>query len=289
MSLRFVTQRGNASLRRSRRCRRRLAIALRMRRARCARCPCVSSLGTATLLCADGGAGASDVLLLLRVCFVPAVRDVLAFGRSAGQRYSAQSRRRLALAAPALGAPRVLCARCARCPYIWSLGGATLLRAEPATSCPCCSRPRSSVRASCPLCAMSLHLVAQRGNASPRRSRRCRRRLAIAAPALGDPCVCHACCARCSCVWSLGVGDAPPRRSCGWSARSCCGRSRPGSSTGASCPLCAMWLHVVNLSADVEAPLGVGDVLSAQIAQVVGEACRGCSHPGSSVRASCPL
>jgi hypothetical protein len=39
----------------------------------------------------------------------------------------------------------------------------------------------------------------------------------------------------------------------------------------ASRPLCAMWLHVVNLPADLAVRLSAGDALSAQIAQVVNE------------------
>jgi hypothetical protein len=79
---------------------------------------------------------AGDVLPLLvppwelRACFVPAVRDVLAFGRSAGQRFSAQ------------------------------------IAQVPATSCHCCSRPGSSARASRLLCTMPLRLVAWHGRRS---------------------------------------------------------------------------------------------------------------------------
>jgi hypothetical protein len=117
----------------------------------------------------------------LRACVVPAVRDAPPFARSVAHRsfgrrglavvapaLGAPRVRRarcagLAVAAPALGAPRVRRARCARCACVCSLGGAPLLRS--ARSCRCCSRPGSSARASCPLCAMRLRLLARRGAA----------------------------------------------------------------------------------------------------------------------------
>jgi hypothetical protein len=79
---------------------------------------------------------ASDVLPLLLLpwelcmCFVPAVRDVVAFGCLVGRRFSMQSQGHLALAAPTLGAPCVLRAHCVQCPWIWLLSGATLLCAD---------------------------------------------------------------------------------------------------------------------------------------------------------------
>jgi hypothetical protein len=165
---------------------------------------------TATLLHADR-AGAGDVLLLLRACFVPAVRDLLALDCSARA--------------------TLLCADC-----------------------------------------------------------RCRRCLAVAAPALGAPSVRRACCARCPCVWSLGVGDAPLRRSCRWSARSCCGRSRPGSSMGrrVHCARCGrVWSTC---------PQKMSQRRSARVTcsphrlrRSSARSCRGFSRPGSSARTSCPL
>jgi hypothetical protein len=98
----------------------------------------------------------------LHACIMPALRDVLALGLSAGQHFYAQTCRS-------------------------------------ARSCRCCSRPGSSTHASCVLCAIA-------------------------------------------CVSSVGVGDTSPCRSHRWSARSCHDCSHPGSSAFTSRPLSAIRL-----------------------------------------------
>jgi hypothetical protein len=113
---------------------------------------------------------------------------------------------------------------------------------------------------------------------------------AVVSPVLGAPCVRRACYARCPCVWSLGVGDAPLHRLCGWSVRSCHGCSRPGSSTRrrVHCARCGcVWSTC---------PQTMSQHRSAwvtcsphRLRRSSARLCHGFSRPGSSMRTSCPL
>jgi hypothetical protein len=135
-------------------------------------------------------AGAGEVLPLLRMCFVLAVRDVLAFCHSVGQPLLCAD-----LQVPAKSCCCSACASCLLCAMSlrfvtqWGNVFSAQIAQVPATSCHCCSRPGSSARAPCLLRVMFLCFITRRGNASLHRSRRCRRRLAVA------PCMRRAHCA----------------------------------------------------------------------------------------------